>query len=91
MLAFANSLLAHAARLLDAAHDEPALWVISVHGRVVGTLVCEAGRWRLSWFDGEVSRRLLIDTGTLDGDIEGLALMLSGRLGVPVQVDQLPV
>jgi hypothetical protein len=52
MLNLANQFVARATRLIFAAQDESALWTISVHGRVVGSLVCEAGLWRLSWFEG---------------------------------------
>jgi hypothetical protein len=51
MLALANHLASRAARLLSATH-EPALWSISTRHRVVGSLVCEAGHWRLAWFAG---------------------------------------
>lgn len=32
--------------------NESAFWTVSVSGRVVGSLVYQAGEWRLSWFDG---------------------------------------
>ena len=45
-------LVSRATRFLLAGPPEPALWTISVRGRVVGSLVCEAGERRLAWFDG---------------------------------------
>lgn len=94
MLAIANDLVARAARLIFTAQDEPALWTISVHGRIVGSLVCQAGTWRLSWFAG-ADRRLASYEGPLDrlgnGDAEALAAALSARLGAPVELESLAV
>jgi hypothetical protein len=90
MLSFANTLVARAARLIQAAQNEPAMWTISVQGRVVGSLVCEAGAWRLSWFNG-ADPRLASYAGSLDGDVEELAASLGARLGTPVRLESLPV
>ncbi len=90
MLSLATNLIAHAARLIQAAQDEPSLWTISVHGRVVGSVVCEGGIWRLSWFNG-ADPRLASHAGPVDGDIDGLAETLSLRLGAPVRLESLPV
>ena len=90
MFGLANTLVARAARLIQAAYEEPALWTISAQGRVVGTLVCEAGAWRLSWF-GDAPPRLATYAGGADGDPEALAIVLSERLGVPVCLESLPV
>ncbi len=90
MFALANDLLVRTARLFRATQDGPGLWAISAHGHVVGTLVCESGVWRLSWFDG-ADPRLVQHAGTLDGDIDGLADALSARLGQPVRLEALPV
>lgn len=94
MLSLASSLVAplvaRATRLIQAAYEEPALWTISVHGRVVGSLVCEAGAWRLSWFNG-ADPRLAGHAGVLDGDIDALADTLGARIGAPVRLEQLPV
>jgi len=90
MLSLANQFVARATRLIFAAQDEPALWTVSVHGRVVGSLVCEAGAWRLSWFDG-ADGRLANYAGPLDGNVEALAEALSARLGQPVRLESLPV
>jgi hypothetical protein len=88
MLALANHLASRAARLL-AAH-EPALWSITTGHRVVGSLACEAGHWRLAWFAG-ADPRLANYAGTLDGDVEALAAALSARLGAPVELHSLSV
>ena len=88
MLSFANQFVARATRLIFAAQDEPALWTISVHGRVMGSLVCESGLWRLSWFDG-TDRRLANYAGPVDGDVDALAETLSARLGAPVRLESL--
>ena len=69
--------------------DEPALWTISVGGRVVGSLVCEAGSWRLSWFNG-ADPRLAAYAGPVDGNVESLAAALGARLGLPVRLESLP-
>jgi len=88
MLALANHLASRAARLL-AAH-EPALWSITTGHRVVGSLACEAGHWRLAWFAG-ADPRLANYAGALDGDVEALAAALSVRLGAPVELHSLSV
>jgi hypothetical protein len=93
MLSVANDLVARAARRVFIA-EETALWTISVRGRVVGSLVSEAGVRRLSWFEG-VGRRLAdgvapIDS-FLDGDVDLLAEILSARLGAPVELQSLAV
>jgi hypothetical protein len=90
MLHLANQFVARATRLIFAVQDEPALWAISVHGRVMGSLVCEAGNWRLSWFEG-TDRRLANYAGPVDGDVDALAETLSARLGAPVRVESLPL
>jgi hypothetical protein len=90
MLSLASTLVARAARLFQAAYEEPALWTISAHGRVVGSLVCEAGAWRISWFNG-AGPRLMSYGGRVDGDVEALAIVLSERLGAPVRLESLPV
>jgi hypothetical protein len=90
MLSFANQFVARATRLIFAAQEEPALCTISVHGRVVGSLVCESGLWRLSWFDG-TDRRLANYAGPVDGDVDALAETLSARLGTPVRLESLPL
>ena len=88
MLDLASDIVARATRLLFTDRDEPALWTISVHGRVVGTLLCEAGRRRLTWFEG-ADRRLATYAGPLD-DVEALASALGLRLGLPVRLESLP-
>jgi hypothetical protein len=90
MLSLANQLVARATRLLLAAAGEPALWTVSAHGRVVGSLVCQDGSWRLSWFD-DADRRLASYAGPLGGDVEALAESLSARLGAPVRLESQPV
>jgi hypothetical protein len=90
MLSLASTLVARAARLFQAACQEPALWTISAQGRVVGSLVCEVGTWRLSWFDN-VPPRLVNYAGRVDGDVEALAIVLTERLGAPVRLESLPV
>jgi len=81
--------LANIARLFSPAH-QPALWTVSTGHRVVGSLVCEAGRWRLAWFAG-ADPRLVNYAGPVDGDVEALAANLSTRLGAPVELESLPV
>lgn len=66
------------------------LWTISAGRRVVGTLVCEAGHWRLSWFAG-ADPRLVNYAGPVDGDVEALANQLNARLGAPVELESLTV
>lgn len=90
MLSLASTLVARAARLFQAAYEEPALWTISAHGRVVGSLVCEAGAWRISWFNG-ADPRLASYGGQVDGNVEALGIVLSERLGAPVRLESLPV
>ena len=84
MLTLANGLVAHATRLIST--GEPALWTISAHGRVVGSLVCQDGAWRLSWFNG-ADRRLVSYAGPVDGKVEDLAEALGNRLGAPVRLE----
>ncbi len=69
------------------AADEPALWTITSGGRIEGCLVREAGRWRLSWFDG-ADRRLSSYAGPV-GDLTDLAAALEARLGRAVQLQPL--
>jgi hypothetical protein len=88
MLSLANQLVARATRLIFA--GEPALWTVSAHGRVVGSLVCQGGAWRLAWFNG-ADRRLASYAGPVDGDVEALAEVLSARLGAPVRLQSQPV
>jgi hypothetical protein len=90
MLSLANQFVARATRFIFAGQGEPALWTISVRGRVMGTLVCEAGLWRLSWFEG-TDRRLANYAGPVDGDVDALAEALSARLGAPVRLESLPI
>ncbi len=90
MLSIAHDLVARATRFILASSEEPALWTVSVRGRVVGSLVCEAGERRLAWFDG-ADRSLVNYAGPLDGDIDDLARLLGLRLGAPVELEQLPV
>jgi len=89
MLDLANDIVARASRLLFPDGDEPALWTISVGSRVVGSLVCEAGSWRLSWFNG-ADERLSTYAGPVDGNVEALATVLAFRLGLPVHLESLP-
>lgn len=90
MLSLATSLVVRAARLFQAAYEEPALWTVSANGQVVGSLVCEARIWRLSWFK-DAPPRLVNYAGRVDGDVEALAIVLTERLGVPVRLESLPV
>lgn len=90
MLSLANQFVARATRLLFAAAGEPALWTVSVHGRVVGALVCRDGDWRLSWFNG-ADPRLASFAGPINGDIEALAEVLGARVGTPVSFDAQPL
>jgi hypothetical protein len=87
MLALANDLVARAARLVIGG-GEPALWTISTGRRVVGALVREDGRWRLSWF-ADADHRLTSYAGPVDGDLELLAAALEARLGRPVELQSL--
>jgi hypothetical protein len=90
MLSLANNLVARAARLVLAGPHEPALWTISTGPRLVGSLVCEAGAWRLAWFDG-ADPRLANYAGPVSGDLDALATALSARLGAPVELQSQPV
>jgi hypothetical protein len=89
MLNLVHDFAARATRYLLAG-EEPALWTISVRGRVVGSLVCERGERRLAWFEG-TDRSLVNYAGPLDGDIDDLARTLGLRLGAPVELQSLPV
>ena len=89
MLALADK-VARAARYVLAPQREQALWTIAARSRVVGLLVCEAGAWRLTWFDG-ADGRLVNYAGPVDGDVEALAAALTARLGVPVELQSQPV
>lgn len=88
MLRLANQLVARATRRVTGLilADEPALWTVSAQGRVVGSLVCQDGAWRLSWFNG-ADRRLASYGGPVDGDVEALAETLSNRLDAPVRLE----
>jgi hypothetical protein len=88
MFDLASDIVARATRLLFADYNGSALWTVSVGGRVVGSLVCEAGIWRLSWFNG-ADQRLVSYAGPVDGDVEGLAAALGTRLGIPVRLESL--
>ena len=90
MLSLANDLVARAARLVLAGPPQDALWTISAGYSVVGSLVCEAGAWRLSWFAG-ADPRLSNYRGPVTGDVEALAAALSARLGAPVELESQPV
>ena len=90
MLTIAHDLVARATRFILAGSQEPALWTISVRGRVVGSLVCETGERRLAWFDG-ADRSLVNYAGPLEGDVDDLARVLGMRLGAPVELDLLAV
>ena len=70
--------------------NEPGLWTVSIRDRVVGSLICEYGTWRLSWF-GDTDTRLTSYSGPITGDIDALAEALGLRLGSPVSLDALPV
>jgi len=90
MLSLANQFVARATRLFLAVTGEPALWTVCADGRVVGSLVCQNGAWRLSWFNG-ADRRLTSYAGPVGGDVEALAENLSLRLGAPVRLESQPV
>jgi len=66
----------------------PALWTISVSGRVVGSLTYEGGKWRLAWFDN-ADGRLREYQGDVTGDVDGLAEALSACIGAPVSLDSI--
>lgn len=70
--------------------NEPGLWTVSIRDRVVGSLICEHGTWRLSWF-GDADTRLTSYAGPITGDIDALAEALGLRLGARVSLDALPV
>ena len=88
MLSLANQFITRATRratrLIFA--GEPALWTVSAHGRIAGSLLCQDGAWRLSWFNG-ADRRLVSYAGPVDGNIEALAEALSNRLDAPVRLE----
>jgi hypothetical protein len=88
MLSLANDLVARAARLVAATHSASGLWVVSARGRAVGSLTCEAGDWRLAWFD-RADSRLRNYAGAVDGDMDTLAEALTLRLGAPVRLEPL--
>jgi hypothetical protein len=88
MLDLASDIVARATRLLFVDRAEPALWTIAVDGRVVGSLLCEAGVRRLAWFK-DADPRLAAYAGPLD-DVEALAAALGIRLGRPVSLESLP-
>ncbi|CAN5800735.1 hypothetical protein BH11PSE3_BH11PSE3_48900 [soil metagenome] len=86
MLSLANQFVARATQLIFATGGGPALWTVSAQGRVVGSLVCQEGVWRLAWFDG-ADHRLTSYAGPVDSGVEALADALSLRLGASVQLD----
>ncbi len=88
MFSLANELVSRAARFLAAGPDESGLWAVAVRGRIVGSLTCTDGDWRLSWFEN-ADPRLVNYAGAIDGDVESLAQALSLRLGTPVRLDPL--
>jgi hypothetical protein len=88
MFAAAHDLALRAARYVALDLDASRLWTISVRHRVVGSLACEAGHWRLAWFEG-ADPRLAAYAGHLDGDLEGLSRALGARIGAPVKIDLL--
>ena len=65
---------------------EPAMWTISVSGRVVGSLTHEAGSWRLAWFEN-ADPRLRDYRGPVTGDVEVLGATFGAIVGVPVSFD----
>jgi len=98
MRSFAQDLVARTARLF--AVPPPELWTVSVAGRPVGVLACEAGGTRLSWFETADPRLrsyagplpgASAESGRGDGELEALAAALSLRLGRQVELDSLPV
>jgi hypothetical protein len=91
MLSLANDLVARATRFILSGAPEPALWAVTVHGRVVGSLVHDlAGNRRLTWFVG-ADPRLAGYRGPIDNDLDALAASLTARLGTPVELQSLPV
>lgn len=89
MFGLASDIVTRATRLIFVDREDPALWTIAVDGRVVGTLLCEAGVRRLAWFK-DADPRLAAYAGPLDDDVEALAAALGGRLGRPVCLESLP-
>ena len=89
MSSLATELFVRAAGFLAAGYVEPALWVVSARGRIVGSLTDTDQGWRLSWFDG-ADARLVNYAGRIDGDVEALSQALTLRLGAPVRLDPLP-
>jgi hypothetical protein len=88
MFAAAQDLALRAARYVAFDPDASRLWTVSVRHRVIGSLACEGGRWRLAWFDG-ADPRLVSYGGPLDGDLEALAQALAARIRAPVGIDLL--
>lgn len=88
MFAAAQDLALRAARYVALNPEASRFWTISIRHRVVGSVACEAGRWRLSWFDG-ADPRLVAFAGGFDGDIDALAHALGARIGKPVHIDLL--
>ncbi len=88
MLSLANQLVARATRQVTdfILAGEPALWTVSVHGRVVGSLVCQGRTWRLAWFN-DADRRLVSYAGPVDGNTDALAEALTRRVGAPVRLE----
>lgn len=84
----AADLFARTVRFLAASYAEAGPWVISTRGRIVGSLVSAEGDWRLCWFE-DADPRLASYGGTVDGDVEALAHVLTLRLGAPVRLDRL--
>jgi hypothetical protein len=82
--------LAHKVARVLVRPPQDALWTITAGHRVVGSLVCEAGAWRLAWFAG-ADPRLASYAGPVNGDVEALAAALSARLGAPVELESQPV
>ncbi len=93
MRAFAQDLVARTARLFAA--PQPQLWTVTVAGRPVGLLACEAGGARLSWFETADPRLRSyggpLPDGSGGGELDALAASLSLRLGRQVELDSLPV
>ena len=68
MRSFTQDLVARTARLF--ATPQPELWTVSVAGRPIGLLACEAGGARLSWFEA-ADPRLRSYAGPLPGGSTG--------------------
>ena len=81
MLDLASTIVARAARVLFADHDESAIWTISVGPRVVGALRCDEGVYRLVWFHG-ADHTLEIGTAVA-------AAALGARIGKAVHLELL--